>query len=141
MITFLRDLIFHDFWLKLFSLTLAVLIWLTVTFAIHRDAAPVPGLGLDIRERKYIDLPVVVMSSAEDVRNFKVSPNAVRVTVQGDVKTLENLRSQDIHVIVDLTGIEAARGLRKRIEISTPAGITHVLVEPQEVEILYPPKG
>ena len=33
MIAFLRNLFFEDFWLKLFSLALAVLIWLTVTFA------------------------------------------------------------------------------------------------------------
>ena len=30
MIAFLRNLFFKDFWLKLFSLALAVLIWFTV---------------------------------------------------------------------------------------------------------------
>jgi hypothetical protein len=34
----MRDLIFKDFWLKLFSLMLAVLIWLTVSFAIQRES-------------------------------------------------------------------------------------------------------
>lgn len=33
----MRDLIFKDFLLKLFSLVLAVLIWLTVSFAIQRE--------------------------------------------------------------------------------------------------------
>ena len=32
MIAFLRNLLLEDFWLKLFSLALAVLIWFTVTF-------------------------------------------------------------------------------------------------------------
>jgi len=38
-----------------------------------------------------------------------------------------------------LTGIKAAE-LRKRIEVSTPAGVTHVRVAPQEVEIIFPGK-
>ena len=33
----LHDLIFKDFWLKLFSLVLALLIWLTVSFAIQKE--------------------------------------------------------------------------------------------------------
>ncbi len=37
MIEFLRNLILEDFWLKLFSLALAVLIWLTVTFASQKE--------------------------------------------------------------------------------------------------------
>ena len=42
----MRDLIFKDFWLKLFSLALAVLIWLTVSFAIQRESAnPLKPLG------------------------------------------------------------------------------------------------
>jgi hypothetical protein len=41
---------------------------------------------------------------------------------------------------VDLTGVEAARGLRKRIEITTPAGITLVRVVPEEVEVIVPGK-
>ena len=36
MMAFLRKLLFEDIWLKLFSLVLAVLIWLTVSFASHR---------------------------------------------------------------------------------------------------------
>ena len=42
--------------------------------------------------------------------------------------------------MVDLTGIEAAR-LRKRIEVSPPAGVTLVRVTPPEVDVIIPPKG
>jgi YbbR domain-containing protein len=141
MINFLRNLIFHDFLLKVFSLALAVLIWLTVSFAIQKQVSPATPLTFNFRERTFLNLPVVVLSSAADVRNFKVTPGEVEVTVQGDARVLKNIQRSDIRVIVDLTGIETARGLRKRIEVSTPAGITHVSVVPQEVEIIFPNKG
>ena len=40
MIFQLRDLIFKDFWLKLFSLALAIMIWATVKLAIRKEETP-----------------------------------------------------------------------------------------------------
>ena len=141
MMRVLRHLILEDFWLKLFSLVLAVLTWLTVSFAIQKEASPMSALNFAIPERTFFNLPVVVMSSAEDVRNFKVTPNEVAVTVQGEAKTLHSLQSKDIRALVDLTGLEAAGNVTKRIEVSTPAGVTHVHVVPPEVKVLFPSKG
>jgi YbbR domain-containing protein len=140
MIPFLRDLFFHDFWLKLFSLALAILIWLTVAFAIKKENSPVVALSVPPAETAFSNLPVVVMSSAQDVRSIKVSPNQVEVTVQGEAKNLRGLQAKDIRVIVDLTDIEEAQGLKKRIEVSTPPGISMVRVIPSEVQIVFPPK-
>jgi hypothetical protein len=69
-----------------------------------------------------------------------VNPAQVQVTVRGDAKSLHDLLPRDIRALVDLTGIEAARGLMKRIEVTTPAGITFVKVVPDEVEVNVPPK-
>ncbi len=138
MIALLRKLIVQDFWLKLFSLMLAVLIWVTVSFVIQRGASPATPLAVVAEMRTFLNLPVGIMSSAADVRNFKVAPQQVEVTVQGDAGVLQKLRSADIRVLVDLTGIEAAADLRKRVEVSTPAGIALVRVTPQEVNIIYP---
>ncbi|HWI59808.1 MAG TPA: CdaR family protein, partial [Bacillota bacterium] len=115
---------------------------LTINFAIQKEVSPVPALSLTPSEqRTFSGLPVVVMSSAEDVRSAKVNPKEVEITVQGDAKTLRNLRSKDIRVMVDLTGIQAAHDLRKRIEVSTPAGVTHVRVDPEEVQVIFPPRS
>ena len=141
MMSFLHDLIFKDFWLKLFSLTLAVLVWLIVSFAIKKEASPASTLIVASSERTFVNLPVLVMSAAQDVRNMRVRPAHVEVTVQGDAETLRHLQAKEIRVLVDLTGIEAARQLTKRIEVSTPAGISHVRVVPEEVEIIIPPKN
>jgi len=140
MIAFLRHLIFHDFLLKVFSLALAVLIWLTIHFASQKEGSPVTPLTLTTTQRTFPKLPVMVIFAAEDVRTSKVKPSEVEVTVQGEAKVLENLQGKDIRVMVDLTGIEAAR-LRKRIEVSPPAGVTLVRVTPPEVDVIIPPKG
>ena len=140
MITFLRELVFHDFWLKLFSLALAVLIWLTVAFAIKKEGSPVVALTVPLQEMAFSNLPVIVMSSAQDVRSFKVSPDQVEVTVQGETKTLRGIQAKDIRVIVDLTDIEAAQALKKRMDVSMPAGISLVRVVPSEVQVVFPPR-
>jgi len=132
MIAFLRNLILEDFWLKLFSLALAVLIWLTVTFASQKD------VWTD--KRVFLSIPVTVLSSSEDMRSFKVNPKEVAVTVQGDATTMQNLQSKDLRAIVDLTGVAVARDLRKRVEVSVPAGVTYLRVAPEEVQIIFPPE-
>jgi YbbR domain-containing protein len=131
MIAFLRNLLLEDFWLKLFSLALAALIWFTVTFVSQKEVRT--------DTRVFFNLPVTVLSAAEDVRNFKVSPSEVQVTVQGDGGILQNLQSKDIRVMVDLTGVAAAHELRKRVEVSAPAGVTHLRVTPEEVQVIFPP--
>jgi YbbR domain-containing protein len=132
MITFLRNLVLEDFWLKLFSLLLAVLLWLTVTFASRKD----PGIDQRVLSKM---LPVTILASTEDVHNFRVSPSEVAVTVQGNPKTLQNLQTNDIRAIVDLTGVGAARDLRKHVEVAVPAGVTQVRVMPEEVQVIFPP--
>ena len=132
MITFLRNLVLEDFWLKLFSLMLAVLLWLTVSFASRKDTV------FDQRVLSRM-LPVTILASAEDVRSFRVSPSEVAVTVQGNPKILQNLQTNDLRAVVDLTGIAAARDLRKRIEVSVPAGVTPLRVIPDEVQVIFPP--
>jgi YbbR domain-containing protein len=141
MIQQLRNLVLRDFWLKLFSLALAVLFYLAINLAITRETSPVAALSLTPPSKVFSNLPVVILSSAEDVRSVHVSPKEVEVTVQGEPAILKNLQSKDIRVLVDLTGIGAAQALRKRIEVSTPAGVTHVKIDPEEVQVIFPGKG
>jgi len=132
MIALLRHLVFEDFWLKLLSLALAVMIWLTVTFVSHKEAGT--------ESHVFSNLPVTVLASAEDVHNFRVSPVQVEVAVQGDPRTLQSLQSKDIRATVDLTGVTTARDLRKPIHVSVPAGVTFSRVTPEEVQVVFPPK-
>jgi hypothetical protein len=132
MIAFLRNLLLEDFWLKLFSLALAVLIWFTVTFVSQKEVR--------IEPRVFSHLPVSILSATEDVRNFKVSPTEVAVIVQAGVETLQNLRSKDIRAMVDLTGIAAVHELSKPVEVSVPAGVAFIRVVPDHVQVVLPPQ-
>jgi YbbR domain-containing protein len=138
MIGTFRNLLFRDFRLKLFSLMLAVLVWSIISLTIHKGGTPVPAVTLPGGSRLIENVPVVVLSTAADVHDFRVDPKEVTVTVQGDPKLVRGLQARDIRAMVDLTGIEEATLLRKRIEISTPPGITHVRVDPEDVRIIFP---
>lgn len=87
-INFLRQLIIHDFWLKLFSLALAVVTWFTVSYAIQRRSTPAGNITLNTYQLTFYKVPVVVLSSASDVHDFRVDPREVQVTVQGDRKSV-----------------------------------------------------
>lgn len=141
MIAFLRNLILRDFWIKLFSLGLAILIWEIIAPAAYKPGLAVerPGGRTSEIQTNYT-IPVLVMSSAADVRSFKVDPSEVEVKVRGDVRKLRELQAKDIRALVDLTGIESARDFRKQIEVTTPAGITFLNVVPDEVEVIVPSK-
>lgn len=132
MIAFLRNLVLEDIWLKLFSLALAILIWFTVTFVSQKDVRT--------DTRVLVNLPVSLLSSVEDVHNFKVNPDRVKITVQGDFETLQRLQSEGVRARVDLTGIAAVRELRKPVEVSVPAGVTFLRVVPDHVQVILPPE-
>jgi hypothetical protein len=142
MIHVLRNIFLRDFWLKLFSLVLATLIWLIVyLFAIKQDLAPSTGLrNANLKEQSLEEVPILVVSTAADVRNFHVNPSRVRVKVRGDRKDIETLQSSEIHALVDLTGIESVTGLTKKISVTVPANITFLSAEPDSVEVIIPPK-
>ncbi|MDD5138868.1 MAG: CdaR family protein [Verrucomicrobiales bacterium] len=131
----MRDWITKDFWWKLFSVFLAVAIWLTV----HKTAVPtsvVAGVPLT-----YGSVPVLVVSSASDVRDFRVLPGTVAVKVSGAAEVMAVLQANQIHAVVNLTDITAARNLKRRVEVSTPPGVTLVSVDPPEVGVLFPPQS
>jgi YbbR domain-containing protein len=136
MIPWLQDLVLKDFWLKLLSLALSCLTWFTVNIAIKNDISPVTSLSLAATDQMILrDLPITVLSSAEELRNFSVTPKTADVTVQGEGLSLKNLRKQDVRVLVDLSDKGSLLEHRKRIEVSTPAGVAHVKVDPEEVQI------
>jgi hypothetical protein len=142
MITLLRNLVVKDFWLKLFSFALAVLTWFTISSAIQQEGTPGTPLRLGAaRQRTFSNLPVVVLSSAGDVHNFRVEPQEIEVTVEGDAQAMRKLQASDLHAVVDLTGIQAAHDLKKRIDVSPPAGVLLVKVDPEQVQVIYPPRN
>jgi YbbR domain-containing protein len=135
----MRDLFIKDFVWKLFSLALATAIWLTVQ-TIRNEAVPSANPLAVWDTLTFTNVPVLVVSAAADVREFKVNPSTVQVTVGGRPDVIAALTEREIHATVDLTEIEAARDLRKRIDVSAPPGVAVVKLVPPLVDVVVPPK-
>jgi hypothetical protein len=143
MILLLRNLVTRDIWLKLFSLALAILIWLTVSFAIHHALSPASALtGAQQQELTYTNIPLMVSATAGDLDAsvYEVRPNEVVVRVRGEPRALQQIQPGEIRAEVDVTGLGNVRGLHKRIVVSTPPGITLVQVIPDQAEVISRPK-
>jgi YbbR domain-containing protein len=135
----MRNFLTKDVGWKLFSLAVAAVIWFTI-HALSRDAIT-PARPLESwATRTFTDVSVLVVSAAADVREFKVHPAAVQVTVSGRPEVMTALEEKEIRVTVDLTGIEAARDLKKRVDAAVPPGVTVVRVAPAELDVVVPPK-
>jgi YbbR domain-containing protein len=127
----MRDWLTKDFGWKIFSLILAVVIWLTV----HK-IYEVPGDAISrARENTYGELPVLVVSEASDVHDFRVTPATVSVTVSGPPEAMNTLQAKEIRATVDLT---TGKDLRRKVEISTPPNVTLVSVNPSHVTVIVP---
>jgi YbbR domain-containing protein len=129
----MRDWLTKDIGWKIFSVILAIVIWLTV-HKIYEE----PGAAIArARENTYGDLPVLVVSESADVHDFHVTPATVFVTVSGSPEAMSTLQANEIRATVDLT---TGKELRRKVEISTPPNVTLVSVEPSRVSVILPPQ-
>jgi hypothetical protein len=133
----MRDFFFKDSGWKIFSLLLAAGIWLTVhRILLESTGAEAHAAGSPVT---YGNLPVFIVASASDVHLYRVAPNAVSVTVSGSPDAIAVLQANQIRATVDLTDIESAKDLKRRVDVSVPSGITLVSVEPPKVGVIIPP--
>ena len=139
MIGLLRKLVFKDFLLKLFSLAMAILIWLLVSIAIRQQPSSAGSAGPLPAGRTFYNLPLGILWATNQMRQFLVSPREVEVTVQGDTNALEKLQPADLRAVVVLTGTEPAGAMSKKIEVAAPPGVSYVRVVPPEAQLMPKP--
>src|SRR5437868_12319735 len=84
--------IFHNFGLKLFSLVLAVGLWL----AVARDPVSEVAVNVPI---EFQNIPANLEINSENV------PTA-QVRARGPARLVRQLRANDVHVQIDLTGAQ-----------------------------------
>lgn len=123
----------NDFWVKAFSLALAVLIWKTVDHAIHLKTTA-ENNSTKRTERTFKALPITVMKDAADIHSFRVTPARVDVTISAP-SGLQNIKEKDIEVYVNLTDVQDATALRKRVQVFAPADVTILGVSPPDVSV------
>jgi YbbR domain-containing protein len=132
-------MLIKDWGWKLFSLFLAVAIWLTVHKIIEEPKTS--AIADNASTLTYGNLPVLIVSTAADVHFYRVAPTAVKVTVSGPPDVMARLQSSQVRAVVDLTDIESAKDLHRQVDILMPPGVTLISVEPQKIAVIPPPKN
>jgi len=131
----LRDFIQHNFWLKLFSLLLATLVWFLVHLGIEsgnpRPASPIIN-GVTIQ---YSRQPVRILKRPDDSRIFKVEPNEVMIKLTGEEAIIRDLRYQDVSAFVDMANSRSAHETNQQVKLDIPAGVFVMDVVPRTVNV------
>lgn len=138
----------EDIWWKLASLALAVMIWVAVSPAIKPREARESGTdrvgqkalaifspGENKRTRTLRDLPIVLVTRADDPRGFIVSPSTAAVTVTGLESAVDQLTAQDVEVFVSLKDVVDATDLRKTLQVRSLGSVTVDKIVPPDVQV------
>ena len=124
----LRGIILHNFWLKLFSIAMATVIWLAIHYSIHDE------LNQSLRS-EYIRVPISVKTAVGDKRVFRITPDEVVVTAVGKDDALLRATRKDIRVNLDLTDFNATQSTTKELKAEAPPDIKVVSIAPPSVEV------
>jgi len=127
----MRKWIAEDFKWKIFSLILAVVVWLIV----NRIRSGTVATGLLAVSNTFTNVPVQVVSANADVNNARVAPASISVTVSGAPGVIAVLQTNQLRAIVDLTGIDAAHDLKQPVNVMPPPFVTILKIAPPDVTI------
>lgn len=115
-------------WQKLFSIGMAVMIWLTVpstqALRIARDSSS--------ELRAFPAVPITVLASASSLGRYRVNPSTVRVELRGDAEVLERLTPSELEAYVNLVDLRATPQL-VFIHVNPPPGTHLISVDPIKV--------
>ena len=126
-----RELIFNNFWLKLFSFVLATMIWFTIKIQDTRTERD----NVVAVTREFTRHPITVMKSAADQRGFRVVPSMVDVVVSGRAELIQSLEEKNVEIYINLTDTHDIEGLNKPVQAFAPPGVTVIRVNPPTVQI------
>jgi hypothetical protein len=146
----LRDYVLNNVGRKLVSLCLASLIWFTVSSADRKEPrllesaleSLLPKPVTELVPGEFTQIPIAVVSLAQDTRAFRLEPRQAKVIVSGERGLLRRLTAKDIQVVVDLTDLANAKKtdantnlILRPVRVRPPEGITVVKVEPSHVQV------
>lgn len=135
----LRAFIQHNFWLKLFSLLLATLIWFAIHFWVESGNRQPANPITNPIARQLFRLPVNVLTKPGDDRVFKVDPKEISVSITGEAAVVRDVTSKNIFVYVDVANIRSARETNQQVKVDVPKEIIAEVV-PRTVNVEIVPK-
>jgi hypothetical protein len=136
-----RDWITRDFGWKLFSLVLAVVVFVAIRRNINEGPSTVTTVMpfATMQTVVFTNLPVYAVSASADVHNAQITPVAVAVQLSGPSEIMAVLEENKVHAVVNLTGIDVARNLNLPVDVSAPPGVAVNKVDPSRVGVTFSP--
>jgi YbbR domain-containing protein len=130
----LRQLIFHNFWLKVLSLIFALLIWAVVQIKItNGNLSLIFQPGVD--DTRTFTVPLHLLNSASDTRTLSLFPNQVKVVVEGDLLHLGRLTEGDIRAYIDLIRLRIPADGNVLVRVDLPDGVHLRQLVPEKVQV------
>ena len=130
-----RNFLQNNFWLKLFSLFLALLIWFSVRFYTIYDVQTARNTFKLSSRLDFLLVPIKVLKSTANTQSCKIDPALVDVTVAGEKSLLQNLSARDIAPFVSLVGEQAVGVFSNQVQVYTPPGVSLMQVIPAQVRV------
>ncbi|HUO59420.1 MAG TPA: CdaR family protein [Candidatus Acidoferrales bacterium] len=130
----LFDAVFHDFWLKLLSVAIALLIW----YGLARDPVAEVAFNVPIEFRHPPDNLEYSVGSSGELTKRELLPT-VEIRVRGPERVLRQLTYANIHPVLDLQGAgvgERTYTLAPK-NIQLPPEIEVVRVIPSQLHIAF----
>ncbi len=129
----LRHYILHNFWLKLFSLVLATLVWVVV-YTVQTKSTTLPGFEEGKERLTFEQVRVAVIKLPSDTRLYRITPSAVDVTLAGTPATLKALKPGDLEVFINLANMRYETRIHE-VQLHIRAKVDVVSVSPAIVHI------
>ena len=136
----MRDLIFRNFWLKFFSVSLATVIWLAIHYG-TRNELFISQLNINnLLAQEYVRVPVTVVVPPGDLRTFGINPNEVVVIAVGEKTALRKAAQKSIRVYVDLTNFRSRQSTVEEVHADVPPEINVLEISPATVAVEQVPR-
>ena len=130
----LRRLVQENFWLKLFSVILAVALWFIIRVGIESEPMVAQNPVTNPILRTAVELPVHVMTDPADGRIFKTFPETVSVTLTGEAAILNKFKTEEFKAYLDLTSSGPLQ-TNMEVRLHVPIGVSVWSVLPRAVEV------
>ena len=128
-----RSLFFDHFWLKLFSLLLAVLVWLAVDANVGREMV---SREFDAREAttNFIGRRIFIMTESGAHPPVNLDPPNVDIAVRGALAEMTKLDGNDVRAYVRISDRPDFDGTVP-VQVQLPKGAALVMVSPAVVRV------
>ncbi len=133
----MRNLVFNNFGLKVFSLVLAVLLWFVIKTSLPPEARQTLPL-LRMPAKQEFQCPVLALRSPANAQALRVLPADVTVTLSGNALVLRRLQASDIQVFIKLPDAGQSQGVfpvEVKLPPDFPPDVRFVDVQPAQVSL------